>query len=93
MTDLVFYSRNPNGSGELKRLISYGASPRASIGLVKAAKAQALLSGRGYVIPEDVKAVAMDVMQHRVIPTYEAQAEGVDSRQLVEEILTMVRVP
>jgi MoxR-like ATPase len=93
VTDLVFYSREPNGTGALKRLIAYGASPRASIGLVKVAKAAAMLHGRGYVLPEDVKEVAMDVLQHRVIPTYEAQAEGVDSRQIIEEIMGKVQVP
>lgn len=93
VTDLVIYSRNPEKNDRLARQIAYGASPRASIGLVKAAKAVALLSGRGYVIPEDVKAVAMDILQHRIIPTYEAQAEGITSSQLVGEILGKVRVP
>jgi len=93
VTRLVRYSRDPEDSTALKRLVAYGASPRASMGLVKVAKAKALLSGRGYVIPEDVKVMAMDVLQHRIIPTYEAQAEGITSRELVTEILGKVRVP
>lgn len=93
VTDLVIYSRKSDKNDRLVGQIAYGASPRASIGLVKSAKAMALLSGRGYVMPEDVKAVAMDIFQHRIIPTYEAQAEGITSRQLVGEVLRKVRVP
>lgn len=93
VTDLVIYSRKPDKNDRLVGQIAYGASPRASIGLVKSAKAVALLSGRGYVMPEDVKAAAMDILQHRIIPTYEAQAEGITSRQLVGEVLRKVRVP
>ena len=93
--DIVFASRYPKEKGleELEGMIAYGASPRASISLMKTAKAIAFLEGRAYVIPEDVKEIAMDVLRHRVIPTYEAEAEGVTSEQLVEKLLGGVKVP
>ncbi len=93
--DLVFASRYPKEKGleEIEGLVSYGGSPRASISLMKAAKAVAFLEGRGYVVPEDIKSIAMDVLRHRIIPTYEAEAEGVTSEALIDKLLLGVRVP
>ena len=93
--DLVFATRQPqeNGLGALSPLIAYGASPRATIYLVRAATAHAFLQGRGYVVPEDVKQVAPDVLRHRVILTYEAEAEDISSGQIVQRILDGVEVP
>lgn len=95
IVDIVFATRFPEqaGLGKLKDLISYGASPRASINLALAARAYAFLQKRGYVIPDDIKAVAMDVMRHRIGVTYEAEAENVTSENLVTEILNKVEVP
>jgi len=93
--DLVFATRSPEnvGLGHLTELISFGASPRASIGLGIAAKAHAFLDHRGYVTPEDVRAVAMDVMRHRVGLTFEAEAENITQEQIVTEIMDSVIVP
>jgi MoxR-like ATPase len=93
--DIVFATRNPDkyGLGKLKPLISYGGSPRASINLALAAKAYAFIKRRGYVIPEDVKAVCYDVMRHRVGITYEAEAENITSEMIISEILNKVEVP
>jgi len=93
--DLIFATREPEAHGlaNLAPLIDYGASPRATIYLIKAAKAHAFLQGRGYVIPEDIKQVAMDVMQHRVIVTYEAEAENITATDIVRQILDHVEVP
>lgn len=93
--DLVFATRNPNesGFGDLAPLISFGASPRASIYLVIAARAHAFLKGRGYVTPEDVKQIAPDVLRHRVIVSYEAEAEDISSADVVQSILHNVEVP
>jgi MoxR-like ATPase len=93
--DLVFATREPEQSGveALSGLIAYGASPRATIYLISTAKAHAFLQGRGYVTPEDVKQVAADVLQHRVIVTYEAEAEDVTSADIVRTILDHVEVP
>jgi len=93
--DLVFATREPahNGLAELKGLIAYGASPRATIYLITAGKAHAFLQGRGYVTPEDIKQIATDVLQHRVIITYEAEAEDVTSADIVRTILDHVEVP
>ena len=93
--DLVMATRYPqeNGLSNLGSLISYGASPRASIYLVTAARANAFIQGRGYVSPEDVKEIAQDVLRHRVIPTYEAEAEAISSSQIVSTILEHVEVP
>ena len=74
-------------------MISYGASPRGSINLALASKAYAFMRRRGYVIPEDVRAMAMDVLRHRVGLTYEAEAENVTSEEVVNEILNRVDVP
>ncbi len=94
IVDLVHATRRPGEYGlDVGRLIEYGASPRASICLTVAAKAHALLEGRAYVTPHDVKSVAPDVMRHRVIVTYEAEAENVDAAQVVGRILDHVPVP
>ena len=78
---------------KLKELISFGASPRASIALAQAAKAYAFIRRRGYVIPEDVRAVCPEVLRHRIGLTYEAEAENVTTEEIVQEILNAVEVP
>ena len=95
IVNLVLASRNPGayGLGELEPLLEYGASPRASINLNLAARAHAFLRHRAYVTPEDVRAVAQDVMQHRLVITYEAEAEQVAAADLVDRILGSVEVP
>lgn len=93
--DIVFATREPDkyGLDELQGLINYGASPRASIFLAQAAKAHAFLQRRGYVTPEDVRAIGMDVMRHRVILSYEAEAEEMTSEDVVRKVLNRVEVP
>ena len=93
--DLVFATRDPAKAGleSLQALIAYGASPRASIYLINASRAHAFLQGRGYVVPEDIKQVALDVLQHRVIVTYEAEAEEVTSADIVQQLLDHIEVP
>ena len=92
--NLVWATREPDTFKlPLAQYIEYGASPRATIYLALAAKAHALLRGRGYVLPEDVKAMAMDVMRHRVIVTYEAEAEDMTSETVVQRILDEMKVP
>jgi MoxR-like ATPase len=93
--DIVFATRNPKQYNltNLAELISYGASPRASINLAIGAKAYAFIKRRGYVIPEDVRAICLDVMRHRVAVTYEAEAEEVTSEQVVQEVLNKIEVP
>ena len=91
IVDLIFATRNP--FPEHKNLISFGASPRASINLAKAAKAIAFMNRRGYVIPEDVRSVALDVLRHRLGLTYEAEAEEINSDQIIQEIINKVQVP
>ena len=93
--DIVFATRKPDDYklNKLKGLISYGGSPRASINLAIAAKAYAFIKRRGYVIPEDVRAVCFDVMRHRVGLTYEAEAENITSEEVISEILNAVEVP
>lgn len=95
ITDIIFATRYPGQYGleKLQSLISYGASPRGSINLATASKAYAFMKRRGYVIPEDVRAVAMDVLRHRIGLTYEAEAENVTSEELVNEVLNRVDVP
>ena len=95
IVDLVFATRNPEdcGLGHLKNLISFGASPRASIGLGIASKAHAFLKHRGFVTPEDVRAVAMDVMRHRIGTTFEAEAENIHAEQILTELMDHVEVP
>ncbi len=95
LLDLVGASRDPAAAGmkDLAPLIGFGASPRATLFLARAAKAMALLRGRGYVIPEDVKEIAPDVLRHRVVPTYEAEAQNLTSDDLVTRLLDRVEVP
>jgi MoxR-like ATPase len=94
IVNLVEATRKPETYGlEISQLIRYGASPRATIFLAMASKANALLEGRGYVTPQDVKTIAMDVMRHRVIITYEAEAEEKTSEDIVAQILQTVKVP
>jgi MoxR-like ATPase len=93
--DIVFATRNPEefGLGNLTDLISYGASPRATINLALAARASAFIKRRGYVVPEDVRAMCMDVLRHRIAVTYEAEAEEITSENIIEDILNKVEVP
>ncbi len=95
ITDIVFASRYPDDYklSNFSGMIQYGASPRASINLALAAKALAFLRKRGYVIPEDIRAVAHDVMRHRIGLTYEAEAENITSEDIINEILNSVEVP
>ena len=95
IVDLVFATRDPEAYGlsELAQFIEYGASPRATIYLTIAAKAQAFLQGRGYVTPQDVKSIGMDVLRHRVIITYEAEAEEKTSEDVVQQVFDNVEVP
>ena len=93
--DIVFATRNPKqyNMANLGQLIMYGASPRASINLALGAKALAFVKRRGYVIPEDVRSISLDVLRHRVAVTYEAEAEEVTSEQIVQEVLNKIEVP
>ena len=93
--DIVFATRTPleYGLGKMKALIAYGGSPRASINLALAAKAHAFMNKRGYVIPDDVKSIAKDVLRHRIGLTYEAEAENINSEMIVDEVLKAVQVP
>ena len=93
--DIVFATRTPGKYRleKLKPLISYGGSPRASINLALAAKANAFLNKRGYVIPEDVRTISRDVLRHRIGLTYEAEAENVNVENIIEEILRAIEVP
>ena len=93
--DLVGATRDPRAAGiaDLVDLIAFGASPRATLFLARAAKALALVRGRGYVIPEDVKEIALDVLRHRIVPTYEAEAEEISTDDVVARLLDRVRVP
>jgi len=95
IVDLVFASRNPENYrlSDLKPFISYGASPRASIGLAKSAKALAFIKHRGFVIPEDVRAVALNVLRHRIGLTYEAEAESQTTEYIISQIMNHVEVP
>jgi MoxR-like ATPase len=93
--DIVFATRYPDqyGLGKMKNMISYGGSPRASINLALAAKAHAFMNKRGYVIPDDIKAIAKDVLRHRIGLTYEAEAENVTTEILIDDILRTIQVP
>lgn len=94
IVELVFTTREPTRHGlKLEPYIQYGASPRATINLTLAAKAWAFIQGRGYVTPQDVKTIAMDVLRHRVVITYEAEAEGLTSEDLIFKVLDAVPVP
>ncbi|MFC1754752.1 AAA family ATPase [Thermoproteota archaeon] len=93
--DIVFATREPAkyNLADLKQLIDYGASPRASINLICAAKANAFIQRRGYVTPEDIKAVGKDVLRHRIIPSFEAEAEDVTTDAIVERVFSEIEVP
>jgi MoxR-like ATPase len=93
--DIVFATRTPKDFGldRLTDMIAYGASPRASINLALGAKAMAFIKRRGYVIPEDVRAICPDVLRHRVAVTYEAEAEEITSENIIQEILNKIEVP
>ena len=95
IVDLVFATRKPKNYGldDLVDLISFGASPRATINLNLAARAQAFMEHRAYVTPEDVRTIAMDVLRHRIIPTFEAEAEDISPEDIVEKIMQNVLVP
>jgi len=95
IVELVFATREPEKHklASHKHLIAYGASPRATIALAQAAKAYAFINARGYVTPEDVKAIGPDVLRHRVLVSYEAEAENVDSDQIVRAVFEAVEVP
>ncbi|MBE7471454.1 MAG: ATPase [Anaerolineae bacterium] len=93
--DLIFATRQPgeNGLTGLQPLIAFGASPRATIYLIMAARAHAFLKGRGFVTPEDIKQIAPDVLRHRVVISYEAEAEEITSAEIVQRILDQIEVP
>jgi MoxR-like ATPase len=93
--DIVFATRNPQdyGLSKLSNLISFGASPRGSINLAKAAQAFAFIKRRGYVVPEDIRAISLDVLRHRIGVTYEAEAENITSEDIITEILNAIEVP
>jgi len=93
--DIVFATRNPEDYKlkELKNLINFGASPRGSINLAKAAKVYAFIKRRGYVVPEDVRAVCHDVLRHRIGLSYEAEAENITTEEVIDKILNTIEVP
>jgi MoxR-like ATPase len=93
--DIVFATRNPANYklDNLQNLISYGASPRASISMAMAAKAYAFIKKRGYVIPEDIRAICTDVLRHRIGITYEAEAENIFQEDIIQTIINKVEVP
>jgi MoxR-like ATPase len=93
--NLTFATREPEKAGckDLKELIAYGASPRATIFLSRVSRAHAFIRGRGYVTPEDIKSVGMDVLRHRILPTYEAEAENITSEDIIQKIFDSVEVP
>ena len=95
IVDIVFATRFPDqyGMGDLKEMIGFGGSPRASINLALAARAFAFIKRRGYVIPEDIRAVCHDVLRHRIGLTYEAEANNLTSEEIISEILNKVEVP
>ena len=94
IVDLVYATRDPAGANlEMKEYIETGASPRATINLKVAARALAYLNGRGYVVPDDIKSVALDVMRHRIRISYEAEAEGITSEDIIRKLLDTVPVP
>jgi MoxR-like ATPase len=94
IVDLILATRDPEHYKlKLGQYIQFGASPRATISLTLAAKAWALMQGRAYVVPQDIKEIGMDVLRHRVIPSYEAEAEEISSEDLVTSIFDAVPVP
>jgi MoxR-like ATPase len=95
VADLVFATRSPElfGLKDLKHLIEYGGSPRASIYLIKAAKAHAFLQGRGYVTPQDIKIIGPDVLRHRILISYEAEAQDLNSDDIIQRVFDKIDVP
>jgi MoxR-like ATPase len=95
VANLVFATRSPElfGLKDLKHLIEYGGSPRASINLIKAAKAQAFLNGRGYVTPQDIKTIGPDVLRHRILVSYEGEAQDLDSTDIIQRVFDKIDVP
>lgn len=94
VSEIVDATRNPDNYGlNIDGYIEYGASPRASLWLILAGKAHAMLNGRGYVIPEDIQAIAYETLRHRILLTYEAEAEDITSDQIIKQILDTVKVP
>jgi MoxR-like ATPase len=95
IVDIVHATREPASAGlqDLAPLIEFGASPRATISLAQASRAHAFLRGRAFVTPDDVKAIAPDVLRHRVLTTYEAEAEEVTSDQIVQRVLAKIESP
>jgi MoxR-like ATPase len=95
IVDIVHATREPAAAGlaDLAPLIEFGASPRATISLAQASRAHAFLRGRAFVTPDDVKAIAPDVLRHRVLTTYEAEAEEVTSDQIVQRVLAKIESP
>lgn len=95
VVDIVNATRYPEKAGlkEYKGFITFGASPRASIALIQAAKAHAFIDQRGFVTPEDIKAIGHDVLRHRVIPSFEAEAEDIDAEKIISKIFTEIEVP
>jgi MoxR-like ATPase len=93
--DIIFATRNPEKYGleEIKPLVSFGASPRGSINLAMASKCYAFIKRRGYVVPEDVRAVIHDVLRHRIGITYEAEAENITSEDIINKIVNVIEVP
>ncbi|NCU04109.1 MAG: ATPase, partial [Chitinophagaceae bacterium] len=93
--DIVFATRKPEqvGLSNIKSMISYGGSPRASINMALASKSVAFLNKRGYVLPEDVRTIAADVLRHRIGLTYEAEAENVSVEEIITQVLNAVKVP
>jgi len=95
IVDIVLATRDPAASGlaDLANLVEYGASPRATLFLARAARAHAFIRRRGYVTPEDVKAIGPDVLRHRLITTYEAEAEEIDTDEIVRRLFDHIEVP
>ena len=95
IADIVFATRYPDRYGlpEVMDMITFGGSPRASINLAKAARAYAFIKRRGYVVPEDVRAVAHDVLRHRIGLSYEAEASNITSEEIVSKVINKVEVP
>ncbi len=93
--DIVFATRDPVASGmrELSQYIEVGASPRATLSLARAAKANAFLRGRGFVTPDDVKQIVMDVLRHRIVTTFEADAESISAVNIIQQIVSRTQVP
>jgi MoxR-like ATPase len=95
IVDIIFATRNPAAVGldNFANMLSFGSSPRGSINLALAAKSFAFLQGRAFVVPDDIRSVAVDVLQHRIGITYEAEAENLTSKDIIEKIVSHVEVP